>query len=572
MSELRCSSLWPIPLAALLFMLPALCLGGGGTDLIYHLLWQEHFSRQFWSGDLYPRWLDGMNAGCGSPTFYYYPPLPYYLGSLFAFLNHIQPAYWYPLAVVFWLMMTFAGLAMYGWLRPHAGHLGALLASVIYLFLPYPAAVFYGALLYSYGFSFLWSPLLLLLTDRLFDGKPRAFLWFALVFAGLFFSTIPGTIVVGPLPFIYAALMKDFKLGKYVLLALSSVLGIALSAIYLIPMWVLMPEASVGATNMMWEGPGNFRRGLFFTHETLTFSAANIMLMVSTCAMAGAVLLILYKIQQADRLVVTKARKWAIFFFLVFFMYLPISEPVWEVIPILKIVQMPSRLMVLTTIAFAVLCALLIKAKESALKPDVVVWHVLLISGAVLLPLHASYSLFSRYDVNNPETTKESTHISRKALFYPYASVPGFEYLPSRVPVAYFSWADAPAGLERLKAKCQASAVYAEPALPVRINHTAEGWRLSMPAAKQDIRVTLPLFYFPGWSGVSQDRHVRILPASEGWLLVEAPASDTPYEILLTRTSVPAERFGGLISAVGGVIWGMLWGFGYTRRLSSRKK
>ena len=48
-------------------------------DLVpFHLKWSKHFSEQFWTGDLYPRWLLKMNAGLASPTFFFYSPIPYY--------------------------------------------------------------------------------------------------------------------------------------------------------------------------------------------------------------------------------------------------------------------------------------------------------------------------------------------------------------------------------------------------------------------------------------------------------------------------------------------------------------
>lgn len=51
-------------------------------DIRYHINWLQHFSKQFSEGILYPRWLAGDNYGYGSPTFVFYPPLVYYLGSL----------------------------------------------------------------------------------------------------------------------------------------------------------------------------------------------------------------------------------------------------------------------------------------------------------------------------------------------------------------------------------------------------------------------------------------------------------------------------------------------------------
>jgi uncharacterized membrane protein len=52
------------------------------NDIKYHITWLQHFSKQISEGILYPRWLAGDNYGYGSPTFVFYPPLVYYVGSI----------------------------------------------------------------------------------------------------------------------------------------------------------------------------------------------------------------------------------------------------------------------------------------------------------------------------------------------------------------------------------------------------------------------------------------------------------------------------------------------------------
>jgi hypothetical protein len=54
-----------ISLLAVILCLPAFVLGPAGGDLHCNSLWMQHFSRQFWHGDLYPRWLIDMYAGNG---------------------------------------------------------------------------------------------------------------------------------------------------------------------------------------------------------------------------------------------------------------------------------------------------------------------------------------------------------------------------------------------------------------------------------------------------------------------------------------------------------------------------
>jgi hypothetical protein len=54
----------------------------GGYDSRTHVNYQNQFSRQFWSGDIYPRWLAEANKGYGSPIFVIQYPLPYFLTAL----------------------------------------------------------------------------------------------------------------------------------------------------------------------------------------------------------------------------------------------------------------------------------------------------------------------------------------------------------------------------------------------------------------------------------------------------------------------------------------------------------
>ncbi|NJL97717.1 MAG: hypothetical protein HC924_02210 [Synechococcaceae cyanobacterium SM2_3_2] len=39
------------------------------------MMWAFQYGKQFWAGQIYPRWLEGSYFGLGSPTFSFYPPL-----------------------------------------------------------------------------------------------------------------------------------------------------------------------------------------------------------------------------------------------------------------------------------------------------------------------------------------------------------------------------------------------------------------------------------------------------------------------------------------------------------------
>jgi hypothetical protein len=64
--------------------LPLLSVGvfTGAYDAPTHALYQYYFSRQFWNGDFYPRWLAEANKGYGSPVFLIQYPFPYFITAL----------------------------------------------------------------------------------------------------------------------------------------------------------------------------------------------------------------------------------------------------------------------------------------------------------------------------------------------------------------------------------------------------------------------------------------------------------------------------------------------------------
>ena len=65
---------------AALLMLPAVL----GPSMLYDSfiiswVWANQFTSEIARGNLYPRWLPLSNSGLGSPVFYYYPPIAFYV-------------------------------------------------------------------------------------------------------------------------------------------------------------------------------------------------------------------------------------------------------------------------------------------------------------------------------------------------------------------------------------------------------------------------------------------------------------------------------------------------------------
>ena len=120
---------------ALLAAAPAILHGlPPGHDRTLHLTWYTHFATQLWDGDPRPRWLFTMNAGFGSPTFFFYGPTPYYITSVFRPLfrgsrmlsdptgdvRSLDPIGWRQLGLSAALALVLSGVGAFLWLREAA--------------------------------------------------------------------------------------------------------------------------------------------------------------------------------------------------------------------------------------------------------------------------------------------------------------------------------------------------------------------------------------------------------------------------------------------------------------------
>ncbi|HEY9283352.1 MAG TPA: hypothetical protein VIP46_07855 [Pyrinomonadaceae bacterium] len=235
--------------AALLVSSPAWLSGvPAGSDTVFHASWYTHFSEQLRAGELYPRWLAGMNGGLGSPVFFYYAPLPYHLTALLVAplaaagdygLRHLA----YGTALSF----VASGLACYLWLRQISTRRGALAGALLYLLAPYHSVVdplMRGA--YSELWAFAWMPLVLYFARRAAAGRgPRlAFAGLSVSYALLVLSHLPATLIFSPLPAAYAY----FASGRRAPAALRTLAGLALGAglacAYLLPALAMQPAAA----------------------------------------------------------------------------------------------------------------------------------------------------------------------------------------------------------------------------------------------------------------------------------------------------------------------------------------
>jgi len=223
--------------AAAVFCFQFLIVGvPANGDALDHVMYQFNFSRQIWSGDLYPRWLAEANKGYGSPIFLVQYPFPYFVTALLRPILSFAPndtRESHELGVYCFLMFAGAGLAAYSWFRHRCSPMASTISAIAYMLLPYLwGVVLYDRMAIGELATFVWMPLLLALCDRVDTQRLVILSAISVTFALMLMSNILTAILFVPVLVLYA-----FASGRRTTFSVLSALmfGICLAAVYILP-------------------------------------------------------------------------------------------------------------------------------------------------------------------------------------------------------------------------------------------------------------------------------------------------------------------------------------------------
>jgi hypothetical protein len=281
-------------LVAAILCLPCLLVGiPEGNDSTTHAMYQYHFSHQFWSGDLYPRWLADANKGYGSPIFLIQYPLPYFITALLRPITSFPPTATREsreLGVYCFLVLAAAGFAARAWFRNRCTPVASTVAAVAYILLPY---ILGQGLYFRMGLgelsAFVWMPLALALCDSIQWGFVAVSV-LGVVFALLLLSQVLTAALFVPLMIGYtivcarSANLSITRSVVTVLLALA--MGIGIAAVYVFPLVAYQKLIDLSA---MQANMPSFELGRGFAFVTSSYLPRRWV----AVAMAGAVCLVL---------------------------------------------------------------------------------------------------------------------------------------------------------------------------------------------------------------------------------------------------------------------------------------
>ncbi len=544
-----------------------------GHDVRHHLVWADAFLRQLASGELYPRWLAHLGETLGgSPTFFLYPPLPFFASSAFGILP-LDPSRQVLAGAILSIWIGVIGTFL--WLRNRFDARAAAVGSALYLLLPYHLMVDFAT---RTAYAELWAlaclPWVLSSVDAAVDSRLRALCLGALTTGLLLLSHPPTSVTFLPMALAYSiyVALEARSAGPILVSIASWCLGGGLAAVYLLPAlthggfvqqqfmftehwyygnWfffsppltvdVPAPPFLVAVRRAL----GGDHRGFFKIFITAVTTAQIVL-----CWLGVAALRLFYNERKEStqlKLAVAIAGVASAYYLL----NLRASEFLWASLPLLAHIQFPWRVNAELLLCGAMIGACLTSAISNRPRNGrgrIIAW-VAVIGGAGLLVANMENSLHYA-----PVKQEEMTDVLRN-----YVSP--LEYVaPHRAsPAALFR-----DGAQTAFVSGAGNATVAEwAARRIEIDVVAERPG-TLAIAEQ---------FYPGWSAVITPAGAQVtvdrLAVEYGILAVDVPAGRSRIALRLGWT--PNERLGWQVSAVSGLILILMLGADWLTRHYSRR-
>ncbi|MGE0745009.1 MAG: hypothetical protein AB7K86_07180 [Rhodospirillales bacterium] len=505
---------WAAVLLVCVVLAPIMAFGQPkGHSAEINLAWHVGFSAELAAGTPYPRWIANGWESLGSPAFYFYGPLPFYVSAAASPLAPVAGPGWHALGLSFAVAAALSGVAAWLWLRAHAPARVAAVAAAVYVVLPYHFEIdMLRRSALGECWAYVWMPLALAGVDRILAARRGGVALVAAAYAGIAFSHVPSVIVFGWVPLLYGVVAADAaRWRRTAVVAAAAALGLGLAAPYLAPAALMQGDVSFDAA--MWSGHFHYGNNFLFrdwsaplrTSYTarLHLAFALTALVVATCAVvlrrAGG---------RWTAAVMTVAAVAA-------FLCLPLSRPLWDAVGVLQKIQFPFRHMIVLDLCAAALVA---AALARALRQRDGRMLAALGGFAVLGAACAAAGLYdARWNIAGD--TREAHRLALRGL-------EAAEYRPR--------WARTPLGVIDDAAPPDAPVPPVEPAVAAPagrlIAYARRGAFISADVeAAGPGALVADQFYFPGW--VATDRAGRFLEvapdATDGRLRVAVGAGRT---------------------------------------------
>lgn len=509
-------------------------------DVLFHLNWNKHFTEQFWAGDFYPRWLASMNGGRGSPVFFFYGPIPFFVSALFKPLLVDDPHGWLQLGLSISVALVLSGLFAYLWLRKIVDKWSAFMAAVAYMVLPYHLLVdLYQRFSLAEFWSFVWMPLILYSTREIVEKRDNGILKFALGYALLVMTHLPSTLIFSLIPLAYAVAIsrKGFKIKNLIPVLTSISIGLGLSSIYLIPVLFTQDNVNLSLMNLgNWKYEDNFFEYFSQSNGMKEFSIYIYQVTVFTIFIG-----VLCYFRSYNRLLNNKYENtfWLMVIGMSFFLMFPVSGIVWENVAIIQKIQFPWRFNILISLATPSIIAVMLHSENNANHTFFSTGH-LAVTGLIVVLIYLGFN--TSLNKASEKINEEHRHLIENSIEYNLGAP---EYLPKWVP-------------EADKEKIISGTIdHAEMVINnVKLNRnvtliTNKSKYLEIEVSGMTAgELTISQFYYPGWTAILKDqvKNIPVTISKEGLLDISVPSGR--YIILVRLEPTIEDRLGQIISFI----------------------
>lgn len=515
-------------------------------DGMNHLVKFAGFSQSLSHGDLYPRLVQSLNLGFGSPVFTYYAPLSYYLAQGFHLLRaHFNAS----VRLVFVAAILLGALGMYYAGCEWGGRPAGFVAGVAQGALPYLLHNVYlrGAMPEALAMGI--EPWTLFAYSRYVrTDHSRWLVLAAATTAAISFTHNISTLIFLPFLVLWGVVvvmheprgspaLKPFRWAALQRLLAASALGFGAAEVYWLPALLERGAVHVERTLATGSVADHFSRALLpwspsffyqYAHETPATPLRPGLAQV-TFAIGGAAVFVLHAWQRRSRralwllLCVPAA-------ILVLFMQHQASTFIWERVPLAPFVQFPYRLYAIFGLITSLFAGLLTLAvRQPAARWTVAVVAALLSLVVGVRQLHPIYG----YGVP-PDLDPRGLFLTETAAGNLGGTANG-EYLPSAVGL---SPEELVASVTRPRTGPQGTVA---PNTAATVNQVTDTSQAINVHASGPTSLSLRRFAMPGWTVVANGRDLDVHPTGPlGLLTVDVPAGDQLVE--LTQAQTPTEN------------------------------
>jgi hypothetical protein len=325
-----------------------------GHDVEFHMYsWLEVLS-QWKQGIVYPRWAALAHFAYGEPRFLFYPPASWILGAT---LSAIFP--WTLVASIYiWIALVAAGVSMFLVARQWLDRRDATFAAVLYVVNPYHLVIIYWRSAFAELLASFLLPLLLLLLLRAEEEGRRVTIVLALLLGSAWLVNAPAAVMIHySLGFLMVVIAWQRRSPRVLAVGTAAVLlGAALAAFYLLP--AVYEQRWVNIAEVVSAGSRPQDNFLFIHTADRDHDAFN--RVISWIAVAE--ILLTFAAAWAARSWGSRNRR--LWYVLVAWsgacavLMLPLSSPLWHILPKLRFMQFPWRWMLCLGIPFALLTVL----------------------------------------------------------------------------------------------------------------------------------------------------------------------------------------------------------------------